>query len=113
MNPCKRCGFSLWPGLVACPSCGTAISTTDNDSMVQVFPGMGASTPGANPYMENARTLYAPQGVSGQSFADDSTETQFADYGMSVPGSPQSIPSQQPLFNVQPPQQTPYFAGQA
>src|SRR5690242_16252658 len=113
MNQCKRCGFSLWPGLVACPSCGAAIPTPDNDSIGQTFPGMDAPTVASNPFNEAAQTLYAPQRASGQSFVDDSEETQFADYGVAPPNFPQSSPPQQPLSSTLPFQQLLYSGGQA
>lgn len=40
MVQCKWCGYSLQPGMIACPSCGTPVPTTENSTPGQIFQGV-------------------------------------------------------------------------
>jgi zinc-ribbon domain len=44
MIQCTWCGYPLQPGVITCPSCGTAVPTSENNKPEQFFQGMDAPT---------------------------------------------------------------------
>ena len=60
MAQCTWCGYFLRPGMIACPSCGTAIPTSENSAPAQIFQGLDAPTLADGPSVESPSYFSAP-----------------------------------------------------
>lgn len=110
MVQCTWCGYFLQPGMIACPSCGTAVPAPEHKMPEQSFQGLDAPTLAGDSFMETTQIRDPYEAASGQDFVYDNDATQITDYGIHA-AHPPAQPSQ-PFPDMQPYQQPLYLAGQ-